>query len=211
MKLKLNLENFENIEFKAPDLPIMEQYRFFLERLKEWEQVTGNVKRLIKNIERIVANKGFVDVAEYYPPDKVEKSAGNPIRPDDPTKVVEIRSGVAEDSKALVSNEPLPVVAEVISTPEENGHYYDEYGEEIFHLDNLKNCTVLEEKGLTYRIIKEGYVTYLAKSHIEPEIMPLPFGVLIAEISIIEKRQWIFGKNKDGSPKLEWKAMGGGS
>lgn len=80
MKLKLNLENYENIEFKAPDLPIMEQYRFFLERLKEWRQLTPHAKPLIEQIEYILgidkekkirkASPGFND----YKEDKVEKS-----------------------------------------------------------------------------------------------------------------------------------------
>ena len=70
---------------------------------------------------------------------------------------------------------------------------------------------MIEEKGLTYKIVKEGCFVYLARSHIEEKVMPLPFGVLIQEIPIKKERKWILGKDKNGHPKLEWKAMGGGS
>ena len=79
------------------------------------------------------------------------------------------------------------------------------------HFKDLKNSTIMaeSESGLAYQVVKDGYFTWLAKSHIDEGIMPLPLGVLIQEIHLKNERKWILGKDKAGNPKLEWQVVGG--
>ena len=77
--------------------------------------------------------------------------------------------------------------------------------------DNLKDVTVIEESPseLAYLIIKDGYQTWLAKSHVIETSLPLKFGVLIKEVTLRDDRKWILGKKKNGIPNLAWEPMGG--
>ena len=79
------------------------------------------------------------------------------------------------------------------------------------YFTELTNCTIMavSESGLAYQVIKDGFFTWLAKSHVEESAIPLPLGILIPNIPLRKDRQWILGKGKDGKPKLEWKVVGG--
>ncbi|KKL89119.1 hypothetical protein LCGC14_1917960, partial [marine sediment metagenome] len=76
---------------------------------------------------------------------------------------------------------------------------------------NLENVTVMmeSESGKAYHIIKDGYQTWLAKSHIIQEKLPLAFGIVIPEIPLREDRKWILNRKKDGMPNLDWEPCGG--
>ncbi len=79
------------------------------------------------------------------------------------------------------------------------------------YFTELTKCTIMaeSESGKAYQVIKDGFFTWLAKSHVEESAMPLPLGILIPNIPLRKDRQWILGKGKDGKPKLEWKVVGG--
>ena len=57
--------------------------------------------------------------------------------------------------------------------------------------------------------MKDGYETWIAKSHIKDEKLPLPFGVNIPEIILKDDHKWILKKDKYGVPKTEWTRVGG--
>lgn len=78
------------------------------------------------------------------------------------------------------------------------------------YFKDLKNCTIMaeSESGMAYQVIKDGFYTWLAKSHIDESVMPLSMGILLQDIPLKDTRKWILGKDKGGNPKLEWKVVG---
>ena len=186
MKIKLNLENFQNITLEAPSESGKDmQYAIILHQLRDWIDYTPHAKPLYDHIRSILEKEEG----------KGEISGESNVHGSSDKETFSGSHGT--DSK------PLPVIAEVDPLVEE----------QVFFMPNLKNCTVIEESpsGLAYKLVKEGCYVYLAKSHIEEDALPLSMGVLLPDIPIKSDRKWILGKDKNGHPKLEWKAMGGGS
>lgn len=107
MKLKLNLQNFQNITFEPIKLATLEeQYIEMLEWVEGWIEYTPFALPLANHIRKILGLQP--EVEKKY--DKVEKSSGknNVIK-----KVLEPVESLPPDSK------PLPVVAEVDPTSDE--------------------------------------------------------------------------------------------
>ncbi len=75
----------------------------------------------------------------------------------------------------------------------------------LMYFANLEKCVVLEERGLTYHVIKEGYEAFIAISHFEDEtVKNMKFGVQM-DLKVKSARSWILKKDKNGKPKLDWK------
>ena len=114
---------------------------------------------------------------------------------------IEFKEAVESTIKATASGHPVEklLVKEEKSTNSPMTYFPD-----------LKNCTIMaeSESGMAYQVIKDGFYTWLAKSHIDESVMPLQLGILLIDIPLKSARKWILGKDKEGNPKLEWKVVG---
>ena len=107
---------------------------------------------------------------------------------------------------------PLPEISSVDpSNDPPDDDYYEQFAptepknEAAMYFANLENSMVLEERGATYRILKDGYEAFIAISHFEDDQIPLAPGKTYKNLKIKPTRSWILKKDKNGNPKLEWK------
>lgn len=127
-------------------------------------------------------------------------------------EISEYLGRIADALEQLVINKKAKMINETLQQEDIQFTKETLEVEELVYIDNLEDVIVVKESdsGLAYNIMKDGYETWIAKSHIKDEKLPLPFGVSISEIILKDDHKWILKKDNKGVPKTEWKRVGSG-